>query len=149
MMGSANVESIYSPIWWNVVFLEREFENWWDIFSPKWARHVLCYGFCVHLDAWLIVNPLAERTLVEVVPDWRFGDYLDAWTSSGATILRIEARPAKPSAGRIVHSCSAIVGRIIGVNSAWRPMALFRSLTALGAEVRHKRHEHQGKRAEA
>lgn len=140
-------ESVFSPIYWNVVFLARPIESWWDVLSPRWARHVLCYGFSVHLQAWVVVNPMATRTMIEVVPDSLFDDVLRSWIDNGAVILRIEAGPVKPSSGRIVQSCSSIVGRIVGVDSAWRPMALFRNLIAQGAEVRHN--EHQGEGAQA
>lgn len=143
-MAQAIASSAYMPIWWNVVFLERDAESWWDVFSPRWARHVLAYGFSEPLQAWVIVNPMADQTLIEVVPDASFDDHLAAWVETGAVILRVKASSSRPEAGRLLQTCSSIIGRIVGAQSAWRPTALFRTLLAQGAEVRHDPHEHQG-----
>lgn len=135
------------PIWWNVVFLERAATSWWDLLSPRWARHVLAYAWCTSSEAWIVVDPQDSGTAVYAVPDYEFDDLLGGWINVGATILRIRRQALPATHGRALQTCSSIIGRIVGAKSAWRPMALFRSLMALEAEIRHPLNEHQGKSA--
>lgn len=143
-MGQTITPAASAPIWWNVVFLPRKAYHWWDAFSPRWARHVLAYAWSVPTQSWLIVDPQDAGTAISALPDEAFDDLLDAWIREGATILRVKRGPIAPSQTRLLQTCSSIVGRVVGAKSAWRPTALFKSLLALEAEIRHVPNEHQG-----
>lgn len=139
-------DELFSPSVWWVAFIERDIEHWWDLLSPRWCRHVMCYGYSVHLNCWIVVNPAEPKTVVSAVPDIAFNATLDLLTSGDATIFLVRAQPGEASTNRIFQTCSSIVARVIGLGSAWRPMALVRTLRRIKAEVRHDPNEHQGKR---
>ena len=132
----------FTPVYWNVAFIGRPVEHWWDVLSPWWARHVVAFGYVPAVDAWVIVNPGVERTAVAAVPDRAFrGGVEAAALADMTTMVRIEAGACRASEGRVLQTCATIVARVIGRKSAWRPVGLLKHLKAEGAEVIH---EHQG-----
>lgn len=133
-MAQGFLSSDRSPLWWHVVFLGRDAERWWDRLSPRWCRHVLCYGWSEAGDRWLVVDPMVCRTSVEVLDDEGFDQRALDWRD--AVIVRVKRRDGVDARAALAQTCSSIVARVIGLSgSAWRPMALVRRLRAEAAEI--------------
>lgn len=145
MVDEASIGDEYTPIWWNVVFLPRDFRTWWDVFSPRWCRHVLAFGYVPHSDRWLVVDPQEDRTIVAAMTDKQFDAHLELWLAQDPYILRVKSGGGSLYANRTLQTCSSIVARVIGLSrGAWRPSLLMRRLRELNAEIRRTPHELQG-----
>jgi len=127
----------HSPIWWNVMFLPQPQSNWWDFFMPHWARHVLCYGWCVHAKAWVVVNPTLEKTFVMVLSDMAFDEYFNGLDVDNATILQVKGGKSGFFDQRILQTCSTVVARVIGIKGpALTPFMLYKRLRAVNATIK-------------
>lgn len=126
-----------TPTFWNIAFMPRDREHWWDWLSPRWCRHVLAYGYAIDSDCWIIVDPWQSRTILRAVPNDQMDDFLRLWMAEGAAILRVRAKDEAPTMTRGAQVCTTIVGRVTGCgHGAWRPLTLARNLVA-EAEIRH------------
>lgn len=135
----------FTPIWWNVVFLPRDFRSWWDIFSPRWCRHVLAYGYVPHSDRWLVVDPQENRTIVAAMTDAQLDAHLELWLGQDPYIVRIKSGDGSRYANRALQTCSSVIAQTIGLDrSAWRPALLMQRLRDLNAEIRRTPNELQG-----
>jgi hypothetical protein len=139
-----------TPRRWQVAFLPRGVQHWWDLFSPPWCRHVLCYGYVLQSQRWIVVNPAQDRTLVAVMTDDELESFLAQLLLEEPVIYKVMAGPGDSYANRIFQTCSSTVSRIIGLRgSAWRPMALIRMLKRENAEIIHgPKNEREGETAE-
>lgn len=140
--------TIGTPTYWTVVFLPRDRERWWDVFSPRWCRHVLAYAFVASEQRWLVVDPTESRTQIGILGDDAFFEQHTAWKRAGASLLRVKSGQSNARNHRLMQNCSTIVARTIGLGGcAWRPMALYRILKRDNAEILEMSDEHQGKGA--
>ena len=127
----------YNPSWWNVAFMPSNEKSWWDFLTKTWCRHVLAYGYVQRINSWVVVNPARYKTVVSIIPDDEFTDYLTYIVSEKSTILQIKGGVSKLHHQRILQNCSTVVARVIGIEGkALTPLMLFRTLKANNATVK-------------
>lgn len=136
MADHLDVSPTVTPLVWNIAFCSSSVSSWWDVLSPAWCRHVLAFGFSPGTQTWTVVECGDDRLMVLSIPD---GPVFDEWLArlmrAKAVILRHTAKDAPSHRHRIGVWCSSMVGRLTGVpGGAWRPMVLYRSLVADGAQ---------------
>jgi len=133
--------------YWNVVFISKPLENWWDIFNPEKYRHVMAYGYAASLNCWVIVDPLESVTSISVLSNADFDYWLGNLVIQDVEIYQIKRRiPIKMHKNRIFQSCSTIIARMIGLNrSAWRPCDLVKILAEENAIRKHPKDEPESK----
>lgn len=126
----------YSPRVWQVVFIRRERESWWDALTAPWARHVMAWGYNPRSDSWLVFDPQVDVTRVCIVPDAEFCGWQDGMLPHISRIVRIDAGAGSPGNARLAQFCAQQVSRLVGVRSgAFRPQALYRHLMEQGATL--------------
>lgn len=124
-----------SPVVWNVAFVPRALQSWYDLLSPEWCRHVFAFGYMQFTDAWVVVDPKDRITEISVLPD---GDTMDQWLGEQvlgrAKVLRIHASLGPVYGNKLGNWCTQSIARLVGARKgAWRPIALYRELLAMGA----------------
>lgn len=126
-----------TPMHWRVFFMPREAQTWWDYISPFNFRHCLAMAYCVASESWLVYDPADRRTCLTVIPVGEaFDDFHAAVWNASSLILGIEARDGNAYAHRWGQWCSSQIGRLLGIpGSAWRPLALAKTLLNQNAEV--------------
>lgn len=124
----------YTPSIWTVVFVPKEREVWFDALSPKWARHVLAFGYVPAVDAYILVDPVERAHQVAIVPWADMRVRMMQWKDRGVRALRIEQMPGGTYNARVGNWCTQTIARLVGVkSSALRPVALYRDLLKAGA----------------
>lgn len=113
-----------------VVFTDGQ-DIWWLRLLRPGFRHVLV---ALHTAGhWLIVNPLAHVTRVDLVTD-RPGLDLAAWfRDQGHTVVETRTRvPPLREAPWSPMTCVEVVKRLLGLHARWTltPHALYRRLAA-------------------
>lgn len=120
---------------WNVAFLSSDGQGWWGVFSPRWCRHVVAYGYAPATDSWLVIENTPERAVLLSFTFEEFDGWLEQLRRRAPVVLRYTARDAPAHAHRFGVWCSTMIARFCGVSGgAWRPLALYRSLRRDGAE---------------
>ncbi|GEM_PF-2379252 len=139
----------FQPSIWYVAFLDREREDWFDLLSPSWARHVMAFAYLKPLDCWLFVDPKLHRHEISVVPDHLVRPVLTEMYMHEVKILRIDQQSGNPYNARIGNWCTQTIARLVGVRSrAFRPIALYRDLIRSGAVPAYEESdEHQDQSA--
>lgn len=121
---------------WNIAFLPSRERTWWDVFSPRWCRHVVCFGYAASTLTWVVVETARERTVIMSLEEAAFDAWLDDLWRRQPIILRYTAKNARDHEHRLGVWCSTMVARLCGVTGgAWRPLALYRSLRRDGAQA--------------
>ena len=127
----------YSPLWWWVAFMPSQDKALWDFITKPWCRHVLAYGFSKKLNCWVVVNPARLKTIVSIIPDDDFDDYLAHIIDGNASILQIKSGVSKLHHQRILQNCSTVVARVIGIEGkALTPPMLYKTLLKNNAIVK-------------
>jgi len=121
-----------------VVFTDGR-EIWWLRVLKPGFRHVLV---AVHRPGrgsgghWVLVNPLAHRTQLDVLAD-RPAAALAAWLrAQGHTVVETVTRvPPRREAPWAPLTCVEVVKRVLGLQARWvlTPWALYRHLTGTGS----------------
>ncbi len=124
----------YTPSVWTVVFVPKDREAWFDLLSPRWARHVLAFGYVPATDTYILVDPVEHAHLVAVVPWSDMRVRMMQWKEAGVRALRIDQGPGGTYNARLGNWCTQTIARLIGLkSSALRPVALYRDLLRAGA----------------
>lgn len=144
-MSIADTNGMFTPSVWTVVFVPKEGVDWFDWLSPKWARHVLAYGYVIPANAWVVFDPVEEFHQVRIVPDDEMRQWIALIRLAGCKALRIHQGPGGKYNARIGNWCTQTVARLIGLkSSALRPVALYRDLLRAGAyTVLEEQHVYQ------
>lgn len=129
--------SLYAPIFWNIGFVSRPKETFWDRFCPDWGRHVLAWAYSADLNCWVVINPKSYTTLVSIVPFEEIDDYLTRSSGGVLTIVQIRGNGTTFYSNRLVQTCSSVLARIVGVKGrSLTPGQFFRTLMAEGGELK-------------
>jgi len=124
----------WSPTVWTVVFIPKGLEDWFDWLSPRWARHVLAYGYVIPANAWVVVDPVEDSHRVRIIPDDEMQVWIELIAGAGCRALRIHQGPGGKYNARLGNWCTQTIARLIGLKtSALRPVALHRDLLRAGA----------------
>ena len=135
-----------SPTYWHVLFLERDFKHWYDVFTPRWCRHVLMYGYNARTGHWVWIDPSAEKTTVSILND-------ADWELACETLAeRVSCRVLVKSGNggfwrsRLITTCSSALHRIIGVpGGALSPLMLYRTLLRNDGQLKDVKNVSQSK----
>lgn len=121
---------------WDVVFVPRGADRWFDRLSPWWCRHVLAYGYASKVGGWVVFNPTEGFTAIDVMTEERFAVWRREMLGRASAILRCRVRSDGGGAGRVGIFCTAAVKHLLGLRSrALRPIGLYRDLLRTDAEV--------------
>ena len=124
----------WSPTVWTVVFIPKDREDWFDWLSPRWARHVLAYGYVIPANAWVVVDPVEDSHRVRIIPDDEMQVWIELIAGAGCKALRTHQGPGGKYNARLGNWCTQTIARLIGLkSSALRPVALHRDLLRAGA----------------
>lgn len=127
--------------WW-VIFIDGgERLRWWDLFTRPGFRHVAAVGYDSELKVWVIYDPLAPATRLEVVPDGPHIDGLLGELVSGGKVLRVIPKACRRIAPPM-FGCVGAIKALLGIRGgALVPHGLYRQLLRDGAEVVRLSHE--------
>lgn len=133
MISTDDLEE-FAPTVWTVVFIPKEVEDWFDHLSPKWARHVMAFGYIVQANAWIVVDPVQKHHRIFYVPDETFMGWLEMLRLQPIRAVRIRQQAGSTYNARLGNWCTQTIARLTGVrSSALRPVALYRDLLKAGA----------------
>nr|WP_246423569.1 hypothetical protein [Roseospira goensis] len=115
-----------------VVFTDGR-EIWWLRALRPGFRHVMVA--VARPGHWVVVNPLAHRTTVDVVPGAAGADLAAWFRAQGHTVVETVARrPPRRPAPWAPMTCVEQVKRLLGLSARriCTPYGLYRALTAGG-----------------
>ncbi len=109
-------DSKFEPSWWWVVFVPKPFEHWFDIFSPRWCRHVFVFGYTMESHSWVVIDPAQEKTHLLIYRDEDFTGILANYCDADCVIVQIKAQKTHVLRHRLFQTCSTVVARVIGIS---------------------------------
>lgn len=123
-----------------VVFTDG-WEIWWLRLLRPGFRHVMVALY--RPGHWVVVNPLAHRMTLDIVPE-AAGTDLAAWfRAQGHTVVETTTRrPPRQQAPWAPLTCVEVAKRLLGLRARWvlTPYALYRALgkgrSAKGQDIR-------------
>lgn len=121
---------------WNVVFLSRDRESWWDLLTRRQYRHVVAYGYSAATDSWILVDPRLSHTGVLTLSH----DQIDRWFGAHAaqitSVVRVTVQDGRRRSRWLGYWCSTSIKSLVGSrSSAFTPEGLRRDLLRDGAEI--------------
>lgn len=118
---------------WFVVFNGGPRHFWWDWLTRPGFRHVLAMR-PVGADAWILVNPSADRLHVQVVRGPTVDALIAEAHQDGGGILKFQAIDADERTIRLGWWCVPAIKHLLGLpGCALRPIGLWRDLLRRGA----------------
>ncbi len=119
---------------WFVAF--GEFHNrthWWDVFTkPRW-RH--CFAFATTRGAWVIVDPLSNRTGVVLLEGKEIDTVIASVRAQGFPILRMRRKQIHSHRQIEPIYCVSTIKHLLGLRSwrAFTPKGLHDEMIRTGA----------------
>lgn len=118
---------------WFIVFDGGRRHFWWDRWTGPGMRHVQAMR-PIGADAWLLVNPCADRLNVEVVGGAFVDRVIAKAHREGGCVLKFQALDAAERTLRLGGWCVPVVRHLLGIRGcALRPRGLWRDLLRRGA----------------
>lgn len=129
-----------TPQVWRVYFVGGPKKYWWDWICGDGYLHVVATAYCVSTDCYLVFDPRQGRTCVTNMPKTdKLYELLAGLKEGSSLVLEVVAGQCPTTAHRFGLWCSTQVARLVGHGgSAWRPLALARSLVRSNATVIHE-----------
>ena len=124
---------------WHVAFLDRQPgapRQWWDVFTRPGWRHVLAMGLDLERDRWVVVDPLWDGLVVEVLStEAEFAGLLTALAPRLTACLRVKPGAERSRLPRLGAWCVPTVAALLGLRvRALGPAGLYRQLLKRGAK---------------
>lgn len=123
------------PHLWVIFFGDTRQGHWWCRLLRPGFRHVAAAAWFVRQERWVIVDPVAGGTVVEVLRAEEANGWIGQLFAGASAVVRFEsghARAMQPATG----FCVAQIKALLGVRCrALTPYGLYRHLIAHGAEI--------------
>ncbi len=129
--------SNFEPSWWHVVFVPRPLKHWFDIFTPRWCRHVFAFGYSQASNSWIVIDPAHGKTHLMIYKDDDFTEVLAKYCDDDCVILQIKGQKTHVLRHRLFQTCSTVVARVIGIGgNSLTPHVLAKTLRLHNAKVK-------------